>query len=603
MSLATHGERLAALRHRLGELGLDGFILPRTDAHNNEFIAASEERLDWLTGFSGSAGTAVILADRAALMVDGRYSVQARAEVDTDAYTVIDDPAESLAGWLETQVSAEQRLGVDPWLHSRNALAKIDAAAERVGASVVRLSTNPVAELWTDRPAPPAAPVWPHPLEFAGKPAARKLSDMAAQVSENGADALILTLPEDIAWLLNVRGDDVAYTPLPLSFAVLNADASLDWFIDLAKLTREVRADLPQGVRTLEPAAFLSNIGFQARRGRRFLIDPDRCPAAVTERIAAEEGRTIDAEDPILAAKARKTGAELGGSRHAHRRDGVALVTFLAWLERAVAHGHRITEAAAATELWECRRRQERLHSPSFGTISAADGHGAIVHYAVSEETDRVITPQSIYLCDSGAQYLDGTTDVTRTWSFAEPPAAIRRTATRVLKGHIAVAQAVFPEGTAGAQIDALARQHLWAAGQDYAHGTGHGVGAFLGVHEAPARLGKTAQRGLEAGMILSDEPGFYAPEQFGVRLENLLAVRRLTSDELPEEADGTKTWLGFETLTCAPFDRKLIEPGLLTAAERAWIDAYHADVYAQLEAHLPDQATTDWLHGMTKPL
>lgn len=589
--------RLGALRAQLTSAKLDGFIVPHADEHQNEFLPPRAERLAWLTGFTGSAGMAVVLADEAAVFVDGRYTLQVRAQVDGDLYSYHHLINEPVTKWLEQNLSKGVRLGYDPWLHGMRGVERLRKACDKAGADLVAVDGNPVDAVWSDQPAPPQTPVVPHELRFAGRASAEKRQNLAEKLTENDTAAVVLTQPDSIAWLLNVRGSDVDHTPLPLSFAILNADATVDWFVDPAKLSDDLTAHLGNGVSRHNPDALGKALDKLGKAKKRVQACPDTAPSWVFDRLESAKADIRRAADPVTLPKAVKNDTELDGTRAAHRRDGAALTRFLAWLAAAAPDGG-VTEIGAVEKLADIRGTGDLFRELSFGTISGAGPNGAIVHYRVTPETDRALASGELYLVDSGAQYLDGTTDVTRTVAIGTPSAEMRDRFTRVLKGHIAIAMARFPTGTTGAQLDTLARQFLWQSGLDYDHGTGHGVGSYLGVHEGPHRISKagTAQA-LQAGMIVSNEPGYYKEGAYGIRIENLVAVAPVDAIE-----GGERETLGFETLTLAPIDRACIETSLLSQAERTWLDDYHARVMAEI-GPLVDDATRDWLAAATQPL
>lgn len=587
----TPSERLAALRARLAEAGVQGFIVPRSDEHLGEYVPPSGERLAWLTGFTGSAGLAIVLPDRAAVFTDGRYTLQVRQQTDPALWECRHITEEPPAEWLKAH-AGDLAIGYDPWLHAAPAIERLTVP----GVHLVPLPANPLDAAWTDRPAEPMAEAVPHPLDFAGKPHAEKRAEAAAALREAREDAVVLADSHSLAWLLNIRGGDLANTPLALGFALLHADARVDLFMAPAKVPAATRAHLGNEV-VVRPREELP-AALDALRGRRVRIDAEATPAWFTHWLRQAGAEISAGEDPCRMPRACKNPVERDGARAAHRRDAAAMARFLAWFAEEAPKGG-LTEISAAARLLAFRSEGERFRGESFPAISGAGEHGAIVHYRVTPETDRAIAPDEVYLIDSGAQYLDGTTDITRTiWTGpGTPPAALKDRATRVLKGHIALATARFPAGVAGPHLDALARRALWDAGLDYDHGTGHGVGSFLSVHEGPVAFSRTARLvPLREGMILSDEPGFYAAGEYGIRLENLLLV---VPAELPL---ATKPFLGFETLTLAPFDRRLIEPAMLTQAERDWLDAYHARVLAEVAPQV-DRATADWLRAACAPI
>ncbi len=600
-SPSRSGARLDALRAELRRRGLDGFVVPRGDEHLGAYVPPAAERLAWLTGFTGSAGVAVVLAGSAVIFVDGRYMLQVRDQVDTDSYALrhlVDEPPET---WLEDNLEAGSKLGFDPRLHSEQQVERLRAAAEKAGGEIVAVEDNPIDALWAGRPAPPLAPITAHPLAYAGRASRDKRAELAKELAAMGADAAVLTLPDSIAWLLNVRGGDVPHTPLPLSFAVLRGDGAIDWFVAPDKLGPGLEDHLGNGVSPRPPEAFGPALDALGAAGRRVLADPETANAWVFARLRAAGAELISGPDPCRLAKARKNAAELAGARAAHRRDGAALVRFLAWLDREAprrAEGDGLGEVEAAERLRAFRAESETFRDLSFDTIAGAGANGAIVHYRASEESQGRLRPGDLFLLDSGAQYPDGTTDVTRTVAIGAPSREMRERFTRVLKGHIALARARFPRGTTGSQLDALARHPLWQAGLDYDHGTGHGVGSYLGVHEGPQRIAKTPNRTpLEPGMIVSNEPGYYKAGAYGIRIENLVAVV-----EGGEPAEDGREMLAFETLTLVPIDLRLVEPALLSGEEAAWLDAYHARVRAA-HADALEAESAAWLEQATRAL
>ncbi|HEX7970198.1 MAG TPA: aminopeptidase P family protein [Stellaceae bacterium] len=587
--------RLKRLRAELKWRGVHGFLAPRADEHQNEYVPRRAERLAWLTGFTGSAGLAVVLPEAAAVFVDGRYTLQAEAEVDGALYQrrhITEQPA---GAWVAAHLKPGEVLAYDPRLHTVGEVERLRAAAEKAGGSLAALDANPLDAVWTDQPPAPLAPVVPHDVRFAGESAEQKRQALAGRLAAERVDAAVLTAPDSIAWLLNIRGGDVPHTPLPLAFAILNSDGAVDLFIDRRKLAPGLAEHLGNRVRLMPPETFGDALQRLGAEKRRVQADPATASAWVFDRLAAAGAQIHRAADPAQLPKARKNAAELDGTRAAHRRDGAALTRFLAWLaERAPKGG--ITEIAASDQLEMLRAEGEHFRDLSFPTISGAGPNGAIVHYRASPKSERRLEPGTLYLVDSGAQYLDGTTDVTRTVAIGEPTPEMRDRFTRVLKGHIALAACRFPKGTTGSQLDVLARRALWEVGLDYDHGTGHGVGSYLAVHEGPQRISKLPNtQPLLPGMIVSDEPGYYKAGAYGIRIENLVVVTRL------ESSGGERELLGFETLTLAPIDRALVEPALLDASEVAWLDAYHARVRAELTP-LVDAATARWLAAATAP-
>jgi Xaa-Pro aminopeptidase len=583
--------RLVALRAVIARLGLDGVLVPRSDAFLGEYVPASAERLAWLTGFTGSAGLALVLRDRAFLFVDGRYTTQAERETDAGLWTlrhlIEQPPAETLRAERKGA-----RIGYDPWLHTEAAVERLAAS----GADLVPLDANPVDAVWTDRPAPPSGPAVPHPVAFAGVETAAKREAAAAALREAGEDAAVLADPHSVAWLLNMRGGDLSHTPLALAQAMLLADGTVELFLDPARADGALRAHLGNAVTLRPPAEF--GAALDALAGRRARLDPDVTPAWIARRLRAAGATVIAGEDPCRLPRACKNPTEQDGARTAHRRDAVALVRFLAWFSSVSREG--LTEMGAAAKLLALRAEGEHFAAESFPAIAGAGEHGAIVHYRATEETDRAIRPDEVFLLDSGAQYRDGTTDVTRTlWTGpGAAPGEVKDRYTRVLQGHLALAATRFPDGVAGPHLDAIARRPLWLAGLDYDHGTGHGIGSFLSVHEGPAGISRAAKPvALKPGMILSDEPGFYEPGAYGIRIENLLLVQSAAP-----QPGSRKPFLAFEVLTLAPYDRALIEVALLAPVERAQVDAYHARVLAEVGPRV-DGATLAWLRQACAPL
>ncbi|MFZ4688420.1 MAG: aminopeptidase P family protein [Polymorphobacter sp.] len=597
--MSTIKDRLDALQAQLASDRLTGFVIPLTDEHMSEYVGSYAQRLEWLTGFGGSAGSAAVIGARAAIFTDGRYTLQVRQQVPGELFEYQDVPQTSAAQWLADHAAAGDRIGYDPWLHTRGWANGTSALLKARGAELVAVTANPIDRIWRDRPAPSAARLDVQSDEHAGRSAADKRAEIAAWLAPRGGDAVVVTALDSIAWLLNVRGHDVSRTPVALAFAILGADASVDLFIAPEKLSAEVRAHLGPDVRCHPRDAFESALGGFA--GKTVIADPASAVAAVFAALSAGGARVVEARDPCVLPKAVKNPVEIAGTIEAHRRDGAALTRFLHWFDGEAPKG-TLTEMSAAAKLRQFRDATNVLEDLSFDTISAAGPNGASPHYRVSEESSLPIKRDEIYLVDSGGQYRDGTTDVTRTMIVGTPTAEMKDRFTRVLKGHIALARAVFPAGTRGIQLDTLARQFLWAAGLDYNHGTGHGVGSFLSVHEGPQRIAAawSSQPGndepLVAGMILSNEPGYYKAGEYGIRIENLVLVE-------PRDVSGAeKPLLGFRELTLAPIDRNLIDAGLLDTAERAWLDAYHARVAAEIGPQL-DDAGQQWLAQATAPI
>ena len=590
------GERVAGLRAALAARDLDAVIVPHADEHQNEFIPASAERLLWLTGFSGSWGMAVVLRETAVLFVDGRYVLQAAAQTDTELFQILQVPAATLKGWLAENLSAGQRLGYDPRLHTIADVREIAKAAAKAGAELVAVDANPIDEIWTDRPKPPAAPVSLHPIELAGKSASAKLADLRETLRAAKEDACVLTTPESIAWLLNIRGADIAHVPVPLCFAIVPAAGRVALFIDPAKVGEGVAAALGEAAEILPPQTLQAHLERLGTEGARVRLDPSSCAQWFADRLRGAGARLSKDADPCVAPRAIKNEAEISGARAAHERDGVAMCRFLAWLDAHAQTGD-VDEIGAARRLEAIRAETGVLRDISFDTISGAGPDGAIVHYRVTQATNRALLPGSLYLVDSGAQYPDGTTDITRTVAIGEPNDMMRRAFTLVLKGHIAIATARFPKGTRGIDLDPFARRPLWEAGFDYDHGTGHGVGSYLGVHEGPVSIARRGMAVIEPGMILSNEPGYYLAGEFGIRIENLVLVR-----PLEPVAGGDREMMSLETLSLAPIDLRLVDPALLSNSEREWLNAYHERVLDTLGDRLSDDER-EWLTRATARL
>ncbi len=601
------GARLARLRERMRKAGLAAWAQPRSDAFQNEYLRPCDERLAWLSGFSGSAGLAIILQEEAALFVDGRYVLQARRQTDGRLFSVLSVEAHRPHEWLAARLRPGQAAGFDPWLMTEAVSARYEAALRKAGAAWRPLTPGLVDAIWRERPAASSSAIFSQPLRYAGMTAAEKLAKVRAAMAEQGAEAALITLPDSVSWLFNIRGRDIAHTPVVLAFALVPAEGAAELFIDPAQVPAEVSAKLA-GVAVLSsPQALEGRLRALGERRARVLADPAHAARMLFATLEEAGAEIVRGQDPCLLPKALKTPAEQAGARAAHARDGAAMVRFLAWLETAAADGG-VDEIAAAAKLEEMRiRTAERTGEPlfdlSFDTISAAGEHGAIVHYRVTEETARPLRPGELYLVDSGGQYRDGTTDITRTVFIGppglRPPAEARRRFTLVLKGMIALASARFPAGTTGAALDALARQFLRAEGLDYDHGTGHGVGAFLSVHEGPQSISRAGETEIRPGMIVSDEPGYYLAGRYGIRIENLLLCRPARKRPGDERA-----LLSFETLSLCPIDARLIETALLDAAERAWLDGYHAHVRAVVAPLLDErEPARRWLVRACAPL
>ena len=586
--------RVAALRRELARRGLDGFVVARADRQQNEYLPASEERLAWLTSFTGSAGLAIVLTNRAAIFVDGRYTVQADAQVDRAIFSIehlVESPPDQ---WLETNLSAGAKIGYDPWLHTSEGAERLRKACAAIDAELVALPDNPIDTLWTDRPAPPSAPVKLHDIKYAGEGAADKLRRIQAEIAKARADMLVVSDPQNVAWTFNIRGSDIAHTPLTLAFACVPREGKPALYVEASKLDNAVRTALEDIADLRAPddlARDLAQLG-----GKTVRLDQASAADALTRLVSDHGGKPARGSDPITLMKAVKNHAEITGSREAHKRDGAALTRFLAWFAREAPTG-KLTEIDAVAALESFRRDTGLLKDVSFPTIAGAGPNGAIVHYRVTHESNRKIGLNELFLIDSGAQYEDGTTDVTRTIAVGDPTDEMRDRFTRVLKGHIAIATAEFPENTSGAQLDPLARISLWQAGLDFDHGTGHGVGSYLSVHEGPARISKLGHVALRRGMILSNEPGYYKTAAYGIRTENLVLVIAA-----PEPEGGEKPLNAFETLTLAPIDRTLIDTRMLTSKERHWLDSYHGRVQETI-GPLVDAATRGWLEQATRPV
>jgi len=599
-----HRQRLAWLRAELSREGLTGFIVPHADEHQSEYLPPSAERLAWLTGFTGSAGVAIVLSDMAAIFVDGRYTLQVRSEVDTALFTpqhLIETPPSK---WLREHARPGDRIGYDPWLMTVadvRRLAEACREAEAEFVSVGGAQENPIDEVWADRPEPPRGPVSLHPAELAGEEAASRIVRLQEALKEKRVDASVLAQADSIAWSFNIRGSDIPHNPVALAWAIVPAAAKPVLFIDSRKLSNAVRAILADLAEIREPGEMTRALSALGEAKRTVLLDARTTPAAIAAAVEESGGTVVEGADPAALPRARKNETEIAGARRAHVRDGAAMIRFLAWLD-AHAEAGQLDEIAAAARLAAFRAETAKadgaeLIDLSFDTISGAGPNGAIVHYRVSPATSRRLEPGSLYLVDSGAQYRDGTTDITRTVPIGAPSQEMRDRFTRVLKGMIAIATLRFPAGTNGVQIDAFARRALWEAGLDYDHGTGHGVGSFLSVHEGPASISKRGEVPLEPGMILSDEPGYYRTGAYGIRIENLVLV----TPPAPI-AGGDREMLGFETLTHCPIDRRLIAVDLLTTAEIAWIDAYHASIPGAVGRLLNDDERA-WLAEKTAPL
>jgi len=586
--------RVAALRAALAKHGLAGFIVPRADEHQGEYVPAHMARLAWLTGFTGSAGNAIVLADRAALIVDGRYTIQSAAQTDTAVVAPVKMEETPLDKWIEANLPAGGKLGYDPWLHTVDGLAKLEKAAAAAGGELVALAKNPIDALWSDRPAPPSAAVKAHPAEYAGETSTSKLARIQEALAKAKVDALVLSDPHALAWTFNIRGGDVEHTPLPLGYAIVPREGRPTVFLAPEKVTNEAGDAIGALGEIAPPAALEQQLRALGASKARVRLDSTTAAAALATLIREAGGTPEAGADPTALMKARKNEAELNGARQAHLRDGAAMTRFLSWLAREAPKG-TLTEIDAVAALEAERLKTGLLKDVSFTTIAGAGPNAALPHYRVTDASNRRIEP-GIFLVDSGGQYEDGTTDITRTMAVGEPTAEMRDRYTRVLKGHLAISRVVFVKGTSGAQLDALARLPLWQAGLDFDHGTGHGVGSYLSVHEGPQRLSKLGTTPLEPGMILSNEPGYYKEGDYGIRIENLIVVEER---QIP---GGDRTIYGFETITWCPYERALIDLSLLDAGEIAWINAYHAQVWSNL-APLVEGAAKAWLEQACLPL
>jgi Xaa-Pro aminopeptidase len=588
-------DRLPALRAVLASEGLDLFFVPHGDEHQSEYPPAGTERLAWLTGFGGSAGIAVVGREAAAIFVDGRYTIQVREQVDPAAWEYRHLTEEPHDRWAAETLPPGGTAGYDPRIATPGWVERTRRTIEAKGGRLVPVETNPIDRIWPDRPAAPIAPAVPHPTEYAGRAAAEKRAEIAAILEREGVDAALLTAPESVAWLLNLRGGDCPHTPLMLSWAMLRRDGTVDLFVDRRKLVPDLERHLGNSVAVHEVSALPASLEAIGREGRTILLDQTAASAFHADLLRASGATVKLGDDPCALPRACKNPVELEGARHAHGRDGAAVTRFLHWLEGAWRDG--VDEMEAAARLREFRAEDPLWRDDSFTTISAAGPNAALPHYRTTPEKNRTLAEGEVYLVDSGAQYLDGTTDITRTVGLGQVPHAVKLAFTLVLEGHVGVATARFPEGIAGVQIDAFARRALWQHGMDFDHGTGHGVGSYLGVHEGPARISKGGTVPLRAGMILSDEPGYYRAGSFGIRTENLIIVRPCAA--LP---DAERPTLEFETLTLAPIDRSLILADVLSAATRAWVDAYHARVLAEIGPRVPPDVQA-WLAAATAPL
>jgi len=588
-------ERIKRLRALLAEEGLQVLLLPRGDEHQGEYVAPGSERLKWLTGFSGSAGLVAVTRRHAGLFVDGRYTVQARAECGGGPFEFPGISQAHLLPWLKSKLKSGDVVGFDPWLHTVSQIERLGRALKTHGITLKPTRRNLIDVLWgKERPAAPDHAVVPHPIKYSGRTGESKIAAVQKVLKEAGHDAVVLTAPDSVCWLFNIRGSDVAHNPVALAFAIVPATGKPELFLAAKRLTREAVTQLDGVVKISPPGALKARVQALRKAGRRVRVDADRAAWWFSRALGKS---AVRADDPCVAMKAIKNATEIKGARVAHVRDGAAVVRFLAWLDRAIAAGETVDEIGAATALEAQRAGSQALKEISFDTISGSGPNGAIVHYRVTEATNRVLKPGELFLLDSGAQYLEGTTDITRTVAIGGPSPEMRERFTLVLKGHIAIATARFPKGTRGIDLDPFARRALWAHGLDYDHGTGHGVGSYLSVHEGPQSISRAGFAMLEPGMIISNEPGYYKEGAYGIRIENLVLV---TEPARPDGGD--RDVLGFETLTLVPIDRRLIVKELLTPDEVRWIDTYHASVAALIGPEV-DPPTLRWLETATKPL
>lgn len=588
-------ERIKKLRALLADEGVHALLQPRGDEHQGEYVAPCSERLRWLTGFSGSAGLAAVTKRHAGLFVDGRYTVQARSECGGGLFEFPGMGHAALVSWLKEKLRSGDVVGFDPWLHTVSDIEGLRGKLAAYGITLKPTRRNLIDRIWgKDRPGPPDGPVVAHPVKYSGRSAETKISTVQKSLKDAGQDAVILTAPDSLCWLFNIRGRDVAHNPVVLAFAVVPVTGKPELFVAAEKVTREALAQLDGLVKISPPAALKERVAALRKAGKRVRLDFDRAAWWLHRALGKS---AVRGADPCVPLKAIKNATEIKGARIAHVRDGAAVARFLAWLDGAIAGGANIDEIGAVRALEEQRAGSQALKEISFDTISGSGPNGAIVHYRVTEATNRQLAPGELFLLDSGAQYLEGTTDITRTIAIGTPTQEMRERFTLVLKGHIAIATARFPKGTRGIDLDPFARRALWAHGLDYSHGTGHGVGSYLSVHEGPQSISRGGMAEIEPGMIISNEPGYYKEGAYGIRIENLVLA---TEPATP--AGGDRDMLGFETLTLVPIDRRLIVKELLTPDETRWIDTYHATVAAMIGPEL-DAPTRRWLDTATKPL
>lgn len=590
----TFIERLTSLRREIKSHQISGFMVPLADEHQGEYVAKNAQRLAWLTGFTGSAGMAIIQRNKAVIFVDGRYTLQAKQQVNQDFFQISNLNNKSIDNWISESLTPGETLGFDPWLHTSDAIARIKKTTDKIGIKLVATSTNPIDAVWLNRPKPPLTPVILMEHIVTGKTSSEKRTQIAKILRQEKITSCVLTAPDSIAWLANIRGSDVPYTPFSLAFAIFHDNGDLDIYNDPRKFSIRVRERLEAGISINPKEEFLPTLSTIGRRSEKIGIDLSTSAAIIATTLQDSGAQLQRFSDPCQLPKATKNAVELNGMRQAHLRDGIALTKFLAWLDEN-SESENLTELSVADKLESFRREGNDMRGLSFPTISGSGPNGAIVHYRVTQISNRKLEKNTLYLVDSGAQYIDGTTDVTRTISIGSPSPEMKDRFTRVLRGHIALAMAVFPQGTSGSQLDALARTPLWEIGLDYDHGTGHGVGSYLSVHEGPQRISKWPGRiALEPGMVVSNEPGYYKTGAYGIRIENLVAVVKA-----PENLSGLNLsqppFLCFETLTLAPIDLLLVEKDLLSQTEINWLNEYHRKVKTSLSPYL-DKKTRDWL-------
>ena len=593
---AATATRVAAFRAELKRQGLDGFIIPRQDEFQGDSVAPYAERLRWLTGFAGSWGTAIILPDRAAIFVDGRYTIQVREQVDLDIFTPLHLIEEPPPAWLEKNLTKGQVLGYDPWLLTGDQVQRYEKAVAKAAAVLKAAEISPLDAVWSDQPSRPSEPIEVQPTQFAGRPSDDKLAEITKSLEAQGIDAAILTLPDSVSWLFNIRGRDVPFTPVVLAQAIVRRAGKADVFIDPRRVPEDVVDHLAAVATVHQTDRVIPILEALGKAKARVLIDPANTPERIASALKGAGAEIVHGIDPCVLPKARKNAVEQEGMRAAHRRDGSAMARFLRWLEATAPKG-KLTEIAVAEKLEEFRHATGALKDLSFEAIAGAGPHAALPHYRVNRGSDRKLGMNEIFLIDSGGQYQDGTTDITRTVIVGEPTPEMKDRFTRVLKGMIGVSTVRFPVGTTGSQIDILARQALWQSGRDYDHGTGHGVGSYLSVHEGPARINKSDRTPLEPGMILSNEPGYYKEGAYGIRIENLILV-----EAAKDIAGGDRPMMGFETLTLAPIDRRLIDVPLLRDDELRWLNDYHARVGREIGPLLSGDDAR-WLEAATAPI